>query len=130
MLKISISSSPFCHTHTFFPLVSIGNCKVVVLPEIFSLEFFIWWNNRNHFTNVFKEHLSGIHWHVCFCKWFQILKSRKKHKMHVQQLCHSYRVSGAVLLLNTCLYYTRKTECKVTVRMSFIISKISKFQNR
>ena len=43
-------------------------CQVVVVPESLSLACSIWWKNRNHFDGVFKEYLSGIHWHVCFWK--------------------------------------------------------------
>ena len=91
---------PFDNEHQLLSLVSMGNCKVLVLPENWNLVFSIWWNNRNHFDGVFMEYLSGIQPHVYFWKsCFQILKSHKKHKMHVQQLLHSYRVSRTDLLL-------------------------------
>ena len=46
----------------------VGTCQVVVVPESPSLACSNWWNNRNHFDDVYKEYLSGIHWHICFWK--------------------------------------------------------------
>ena len=57
---------PFSNEHEMFPLSSLGICQVVVVPESQSLACSIWWNDRNHFDGVFKEYLSGIHWHICF----------------------------------------------------------------
>ena len=59
---------PFVNEHQLFSVVSMGNCKVVVLPENWSLAFSVWWNNRNHFDGVFMEYLSGIQPHVYFLK--------------------------------------------------------------
>ena len=62
------SWQPFINQHQLFSLVSMGNRKVVVLPENWSLAFSIWWNNRNHFDGIFMEYLSGIQSHVYFWK--------------------------------------------------------------
>ena len=55
---------PFTNEQQMFPLRSMGTCQVVVVLESLSLACSIWWNNRNHFDGIFKEYLSGIHWHV------------------------------------------------------------------
>ena len=59
---------PFTNENQMFPLSSMGTCQVMLVPESLSLACSIWRNNPNHFDAVFKEYLSGIHWHVCFWK--------------------------------------------------------------
>ena len=69
VLCIGTTENGICHTwmHDTSSLTitkCYRNCKVLVLPESLSFASSISWHNRNHFDDVFKEDLSGIHWHV------------------------------------------------------------------
>ena len=63
---------PFVYEHQLFSLVSMGNCKVVVLPKHLSFAFSIWWNNRN-----ISMAFHGISFrHTTACLFLKIMYSK------------------------------------------------------